>query len=276
MHYDDIKAEMTNSKASAILASTAGDDEHFPKYQEDQLPEGADVPKLTKRYKALPEEYYTKTGMAPVTPKNFNKWFNRTKGKGLRWHFWELFSGTGRLSLVMFMAGLIVGFPVDFRYGWDLSNESHQAMLRKAQAEFQPGVVHIAPDCAPWSVSSSSKDPELRLQERWAARSSLEFTQETCERQCKHSRGYNMEQPLGSALFQEDLPENPLRLQALPGHRKRQRLDQCMLGAKMNMEPLFRRLLDSPQTSNGSALLYAVLDTKGNYMLTFVELTPVV
>ena len=30
-----------------------------------------------------------------------------------------------------------------------------------------------------------------------------------------------MEQPLGSALFQEDLPENPLRLQALPGHRKR-------------------------------------------------------
>ena len=44
----------------------------------------------------------------------------------------------------------------------------------------------------------------------------------------------------------------------------------------MNMEPLFRRLLDSLQTSNGSALLYAVLDTKGNYMLTFVELTPVV
>ena len=60
----------------------------------------------------------------------------------------------------MFMAGLIVGFPVDFRYGWDLANESHQAMLRKAQAELQPGVVHIAPDCAPWSVSSSSKDPE--------------------------------------------------------------------------------------------------------------------
>ena len=76
VHYDDVKAEMTNSKASAILASTAGDDEHFPKYQEDQLPEGADVPKLTRRYKALPEEYYTKTGMAPVTPKNFNKWFN--------------------------------------------------------------------------------------------------------------------------------------------------------------------------------------------------------
>ena len=41
-----------------------------------------------------------------------------------------------------------------------------------------------------------------------------------------------MEQPLGSALFQEDLPENPLRLQALPGYRKRQRLDQGMLVAQ--------------------------------------------
>lgn len=105
-------------------------------------------------------------------------------------------------------------------------------MLRKAQAEFRPGVVHLAPNCAPWSVSSTSKDPDLRLQERTSARPSLEFTQEIWERQDKQSPGYNLEQPLGSALFQEDLLENPLRLQALPGYRKRQRLDQCMLGAQ--------------------------------------------
>ena len=232
VHNDDIKKENNRDETSAILAAHVGDEEHFPKYQEDQLPDGVDVPKLNKRYRALPEEFYTKTGMAPITPKNFNKWFNRTRGKGLRWHFWEMFSGTGRLSLVMFMAGLIVGFPVDYRYGWNLADESHQAMLRKAQAEFRPGVVHLAPDCAPWSISSSSKDPELRLQERIAARPTLEFTQEVCEQQDKQSRGYNMEQPLGSALFQEELPENPLRLQGLPGYRKRQRLDQCMLGAQ--------------------------------------------
>ena len=192
VHNDDTKKEIHTDETSAILAAHVGDEEQFPKYQEDQLPDGVDVPKLNKRYRALPEEFYTKTGMAPITPKNFNKWFNRTKGKGLRWHFWEMFSGTGRLSLVMFMAGLIVGFPVDYRYGWNLADENHQAMLRRAQAEFRPGVVHLAPDCAPWSVSWSSKDPELRLQDRIAARPTLEFTQEVCEQQDKQSRGYNM------------------------------------------------------------------------------------
>ena len=68
---------------------------------------------------------------------------------------------------------------------------------------------------------------ELLLDHRWSS-----CTHEVCERQDKQSRGYNMEQPLGSVLFQEDLPENPLRLQSLPGYRKRQRLDQCMLGAQ--------------------------------------------
>jgi len=51
------------------------------------------------------------------------------------------------------------------------------------------------------------------------------------------------------------------------------RINAC-LELKMNMEPLFRRPLDSLQTSNGSALLYAALDTKENFMLTFVALTP--
>ena len=222
MHYEN---------DSATLAIHLQDDEAFPPYTEDQLPENADHTKLKRRYRALPEEFYSKTGMKPVTPWNFRKWMQKTKGKGLRWHAWELFSGTGRLSLILLMAGLIVGFPVDYRYGWDLSNREHQQMLLEAQREFKPGVVHIAPDCGPWSVSSSSKDPDVRMQERLDARPSLEFTQKICEQQSLHHRGYNMEQPYGSALFQEDRPENPLHLQDIQDHRKRQRIDQCMLGA---------------------------------------------
>ena len=105
-------------------------------------------------------------------------------------------------------------------------------MLRRAQAEFKPGVTLASPDCAPWSVSSSSKDPAVRLAERNEARPSLEFTMELCSNQAKHDRGYNVEQPLGSAMFQEDLPENPLHLSSIPGNRKRQRVDQCMMGAE--------------------------------------------
>ena len=238
MHYDTFCTELdqagnsTAENSTAILASAKPDDEEFPIYTGDQLPEGSNVSKLTKRYKAMPEEFYSKTGLRPVTPSNFKRWFQRNRGKGLRWHAWELSSGTGRLSLILMMAGLVIGFPVDLRYGWDLGNAEHQAMLRQAQQEFKPGVVHLAPDCAPWSVASSSKDPEERLAERNAARPSLEFTQEVCQNQSHHGRGYNVEQPYGSAMFQEDLPENPLHLSDLSDHRKRQRIDQCMHGAE--------------------------------------------
>lgn len=118
-------------------------EEDFPKYSEDIFPEGADHSKLSKKYKAIPEEYYSRTGFRPVTPKNFSTWFASAKGRGLRWHFWELFSGSGRLSLILLLAGLTVGFPMDMRYGWDLNNVNHQQMIKKAQVEFQPGVMFM-------------------------------------------------------------------------------------------------------------------------------------
>ena len=116
-------------------------------YSGDQLPPSVDARKLERRYKAIPEEYHTKSGLMPVTPENFRSWFTPLRGRGLRWHFWEIFSGSGRLSLTLLMAGLLVGFPVDFRYGWDLCDLRHQALLLEAYHEFQPGCVHLAPDC---------------------------------------------------------------------------------------------------------------------------------
>ena len=47
----------------------------------------------------------------------------------------------------------------------------------------------------------------------------------------KNGRGYNIEQPLGSAMWKED-EDCPLRLSHIDGHRKRQRCDQCMCGAQ--------------------------------------------
>ena len=110
-HHEYLATTLDQTEDAAILAAQKWPDEDFPAYQEDQLPDGVDHTKLNRRYRALPQEFYSKTGMRPVTPKNFNKWFARTRGKGLRWHCWELFSGTGRLSLILLMAGLIVGFP---------------------------------------------------------------------------------------------------------------------------------------------------------------------
>ncbi|CAK8989748.1 1-alkyl-2-acetylglycerophosphocholine esterase [Durusdinium trenchii] len=203
----------------------------FLSYTGDMIPETADQAKLKKRYKAIPEEFYTKSGLTPVTPKNFDSWFKRVRGRGLRWHFWELFSGSGRLSLTLLLAGLMVGFPVDYRYGWDMRVASHRGMIHAAYEEFQPGVLHMSPDCAPWSVAASTKDPDEKMCERLQDRPALQLCQDLSARQDANGRGYNIEQPYGAQSWQE-LPENPLRLQRIPGNKSRQRVDQCMHGAQ--------------------------------------------
>eukprot|EP00435_Cladocopium_sp_Y103_P052779 s971_g16.t1 len=228
LHYETLSTVCTDEKPCGFTNDTKDEDiphfhteEDFPAYKEDMLPDGHDVTRLRKKYRAMPEEYYTRTGLKPVTPKNFPKWFMHAKGKKLRLHFWEVFSGSGRLSLTMLLAGLTVGFPIDMRYGWDVGNACHQKYLRQARDEFCPGVIHLAPECGPWSVSSSSKDPDQRQAERLQQKPSLDWTEETCHVQSKHGRGYVVEQPWGSALWQ---PDTPLDLTINEDNRKRQRV----------------------------------------------------
>ena len=130
----DRNLQCTDAEGEPEVDYTYYDDiKHFDKYTVDDFPENLDesyMQKLKKRYRAIPEEFYTKSGLRPVRPENFNKWFSRMKGKGLRWHFWEWFSGSGRLSFIMMAAGLIVGFPVDLRCGWNVNDPVHISMLR--------------------------------------------------------------------------------------------------------------------------------------------------
>ncbi|CAL1138133.1 unnamed protein product [Cladocopium goreaui] len=202
-------------------------EDDFPQYKEDILPNDMDQAKLRKRYRAIPEEYYSKSGLRPITPNNFQKWFSRAKGRGLKWHFWEVCSGSGRLSLTLLLAGLVIGFPVDARYGWNLRNSDHQHMLDMARQEFQPGVIHHSPDCGPWSVSANTKDPETKHCERLQEQPSIAWVQQSCEDQSRHDRGYLVEQPWGSAMWRDD-NESPLRLDKIPENRAKQRCDQCM------------------------------------------------
>ena len=205
-------------------------EEDFPPYTGDIYPDDVEI-NLAKKYRAMPEEYYTRSGLRPITPKNFRKWFNQAKGKKLRWHFWEIFSGSGRLSLIMLLAGLTVGFPIDMRYGWNINNHQHQGMLKEARDEFCPGVVFMAPECGPWSVSSSSKKPEDRQADRLRDGPSIRWVQDTCEDQSRHGRGYAVEQPLGSAMWRPE-DGSPLHLDSIEDNRPKQRVDQCMHGSQ--------------------------------------------
>ncbi|CAJ1458578.1 unnamed protein product [Effrenium voratum] len=49
--------------------------------------------------------------------------------------------GSSRLSLLVLISGLMVAFPVDLRYGWDIGNKHHQELLLHAQDLIDPDVI---------------------------------------------------------------------------------------------------------------------------------------
>ena len=120
--------------------------------------------KLDRQRRAINEEFYTKSGYNPVTPENFHQWRQTSKAKK-RMQFWEICSGSGRLSYIALLAGLSVAFPVDFRYGWNLGNAKHQDMLLEAQQRLQPDVIMVSPSCGPWSTSANRLSTEEDGQE---------------------------------------------------------------------------------------------------------------
>ena len=128
------------------------------------LPDGK-LRYLQKMYKAVPEEFYTKTKRRPVTPRNVRSWWKKRQGN--HFHFWEWCSGSGRLSLLAMLAGLCVMFPVDYRYGWDLSHPEHRRLLNEIGAEMSgPDVTFYSPSCRPWPISSTKRDLAVTQQER--------------------------------------------------------------------------------------------------------------
>ena len=221
----------TSMATATSSEETALDPLQFPHYDGDHFPDhwSSDrVSKMTAYYRSIPEEYYSKSGRRPVTPSNFEAWMRRSKDRGLRFQFWEWCSGSGRLSLLLLTAHLIVGFPVDFRYGWDLGHAPHQQMLQRCWETFAPSHLFAAPSCTPWSIASSGKDPSARELERRSELPTLEFIHDSMMAQIDCHRGFTIEQPHGSAM----LKDSPIaRLLQQPGV-KTVRFDQCMLGAQ--------------------------------------------
>ncbi|CAK9112984.1 1-alkyl-2-acetylglycerophosphocholine esterase [Durusdinium trenchii] len=180
----------------------------LPLYTGDLLPNyltPEEQKKLTKDYKAMPEEFYTHTNRRMVTPSSFPKWFSEAKKRKTKWHVWEWCSGSSRLSLTCCLAGLIVGFPVDFRYGWDIGNPEHQKMLDMALSTFEPEILMASPRCKFWSISASRRDRHLLLQDREAERPALIYMQQTMSYQVSSGRAYVLEQPWTSAMWSESV-----------------------------------------------------------------------
>ena len=136
--------------------------DHYP----DGLPAGQPK-KLDSHYSHLKEEFYSKSGKMPVTPRNYDRWC-RTKSSRAPVHLWELFSGSSRLSYLALLAGLTVAFPVDFRYGWNLGCAAHQNMILNAQDRLNPEVIVMSPSfpmsTRPPSKKSSEQEDQVEFE----------------------------------------------------------------------------------------------------------------
>ena len=196
-------------------------------YEGDYYPDGLEdnkISRLNAHYKAVPEEFYNKSSRPVLRPQNFQRWKKQRQRKA---NLWELCSGSGRLSWIALVSGLVVANPINYRYGWDLANKEHQNMILEMQDILNPDVIAITPSCRPWTVSANRRSKEETRRLREAERPVLEFLVKICWRQHEKRHGFFWEQPWGSAMWRN----SPLAcIQDIPDCRPRVRADQCMFG----------------------------------------------
>ena len=120
----------------------------------------------------------------------------------------------------------MIGFPVDYRYGWDVRNKAHQALLRQYRKEVGIAVSSFAPTCTPWSPANTRSNPDTLAAEREYQAPILDWMVEDIK-QIRLSRDDALvENPHFSQLWKTEQAAEWFR----QGMRW-QRTDQCMLGA---------------------------------------------
>ena len=200
-------------------------------YTGDVFPQGASD-KAKQKMQHIKEEFYSMTGHTVVTPDNTRSFiqahqrWKRLHGATLHWDFWELWSGSGRTSWEALQQGVLTGPPIDYRYGWDINDAKHRALIEDMEKEFQPKVVFAAPDCRCWSAFSNCS-PQLQPQfhqERHRQRTMLQWLVSFTRAISIAGRAFIIENPMTSQIWRQ----SPLHALEQIGHRRR--CSQCMYG----------------------------------------------
>ena len=125
---------------------------------------------LSRYYRAMPEEFYSTTGLPVIGPDNLSAWLTAVEPFGTP-AMQEFMPCSSRLTLHCWKAGLNVAFPVDYRYGWDLSEPKHHRLLKHIRTSIE----FFAPRCTAWSIASSRSDPARRAAARAEEKPTLEW-----------------------------------------------------------------------------------------------------
>ena len=99
----------------------------------------------------MPEQFYTTFHWLPVITPELYIHFESTIGPS-RIALWSFCSGSSLLLATMAQMPFqqAVLFPVDLRYGWDLRNDYHQQLLRRANEKYQPFLTTTEPRNQHW------------------------------------------------------------------------------------------------------------------------------
>ncbi|CAE7280604.1 RE2, partial [Symbiodinium microadriaticum] len=181
---------------------------------------------LREHQMSVKEEFYNKTGRNVVSPDNYYQW-RGTKSARHRPHFWEICSGSGKLTYTALLAGLIVAFPVDYRYGWNIADPEHQRMLLEEQERSTPNVIFFSPPDSFGCYSRSDEDGRRKAQAD--QQSVANFARTIATKQLESGRGFVL-QSLWNSSWWTSSSLSGLDSQ-LDGFRPRQRADLCAYGA---------------------------------------------
>ena len=205
--------------------------------------EHADILKQKTKYRVLPEVYYGGEEGRYVKPNNLESWVGELKDKEFNvkkkpmFSLWEWYSGSGTLTKVAANGGVSHLPPIDYRYGWSLANASHQMCLLYVLLIVGVESLFAAPNCFPWGRDSRAQPEEVRRKKRCAEKGNLKFLAVVCFLQILLGRGYFIESPRGSDIY--DAEESPLHHLQTLGFFQRH-IDQCMKGARLEGQAILK------------------------------------
>ena len=187
---------------------------------------------LDKYYATKPEEFYQTTKLPVITPDNFEDFLKLTAQFG-KVQFQERFACSARLSLYMLNSDNVVTFPVDYRYGWDLQDPAHRALLDKYREVIGIDITYNAPSCQHWSCAGRRAPEAKRQENRKVELPMLHWLVEDTGKATQNNDDMLFENPLTSDIW----TKSPL--QQLPAYGlKPKKGDQCRHGLKVEGLPI--------------------------------------
>ena len=147
--------------------------------------------------------YVDNRSSGSCTPANAFEFVRRINALQIVIVFWSWFSGSSRLLLTFMLSPFqqTVLFPIDLRYGWDISIVAIQKLILWIDEALRPICTSIEPRCRFWSKSGNTRKPETTQTEREKERPLHNFV---CGHVGKivHSRRHVLvENPQTSALW---------------------------------------------------------------------------